>query len=79
MKIYCNEKPDYLWISNFATGLVFGEKTKQKTFTKTLCLLHLVPASDNRSCRFSLNSQVPPLQQHGVTRNFLCHLRKEFF
>ena len=30
MKIYCNEKPDYLWISNFATGLVFGEKQNKK-------------------------------------------------
>ena len=60
--------------SNFATGLVFGE-LKTKTFTKTLCLLHLVQASNNRSCCFSLNSQVPPLQQHGVTRNFriICH------
>ena len=70
MKINYNEKPDYLWIFNFATGLVLGEKQNKKTFTKTRCLLHLVQASDNRSCRFSLNSQVPPLQQHGVTRNF---------
>ena len=55
--------------SNFATGLVFGE-LKTKTFTKTLCLLHLVQASDNRSSRFFLNSRVSRLQQHGVTRNF---------
>ena len=80
MKVYYNEKPDYLWIFNFATGLVFGEKRNKKHSLK-LCLLHLVQASYNRSCRFSLNSQVPPLQQHGVTRNFriLCHHGKEFF
>ena len=70
MKIYYNEKPDYLWIFNFATGLVFGEKQNKKAFTKTRCLLHFVQTSDNRSCRFFLNSRVSRLQQHGVTRNF---------
>ena len=42
-------------------------------YLQTLCLLFLVQPPDNRSCPPSLSSQVSPLREHEVTRNFLCY------
>ena len=67
---------DYLRIFNFANGVVFKQKS---IFISTICLLLLVQRPDSRIYRFSLTSQAPLLQEHEVTRNFLCHYWQEFF
>ena len=45
----------------------------------TFPLLLLVQPPDNHRYRLSSTSQAPLLQEHEVTRNFLCHHWQEYF
>ena len=68
-----------MWKYNFAwskNGFVLELKN---IFISTFPLLLLVQPPDNHRYRLSSTSQAPLLQEHEVTRNFLCHHWHEYF